>query len=72
MKQLANIVKTNVAVCKSVGAPFICQLTRIYMDLLNVYKVTSGNISSVVAQHGEQVVSQPLIRLVSNVTTPHQ
>lgn len=40
VKQLANILKTNNAACKSVGQPFLQQLTRIYMDMLNVYKVS--------------------------------
>ena len=53
MKQLGNILKTNVATCKSVGHPFVSQLGRIYLDVVNVYKVLSENISSAVAQHGK-------------------
>ena len=53
VKQLMNILKTNVSACRSVGHPFVVQLGRIYLDMVNVYKVLSENISSAVAQHGE-------------------
>ena len=39
VKQLANILKTNVRSCTAVGHPFVIQLGRIYLDMLNVYKV---------------------------------
>eukprot|EP00794_Sanderia_malayensis_P020030 gene20030-21993_t len=67
VKQLANILKTNVSACKSVGHLFINQLGRIYLDMVNVYKVLSENISSAVAQHGEGVTKQPLIRAMRGV-----
>ena len=52
VKQLMNILKTNVSACRSIGHPFVVQLGRIYLDMVNVYKVLSENISSAVAQHG--------------------
>ncbi|XP_065056951.1 exportin-1-like [Rhopilema esculentum] len=67
VKQLGNILKTNVATCKSVGHPFVNQLGRIYLDVVNVYKVLSENISSAVSQHGESVTKQPLIRAMRGV-----
>ena len=42
VKQLANILKTNVRSCTAVGHPFVIQLGRIYLDMLNVYKVWLG------------------------------
>ncbi len=41
VKQLGSILKTNVRACKALGHPFVAQLGRIYLDMLNVYKVTS-------------------------------
>lgn len=38
------------------------QLGRIYLDMLNVYKVMSGNITSAIAANGEGVTQQPLIK----------
>ena len=39
VKQLANILKTNVRACTALGHPYVHQLGRIYLDMLNVYKV---------------------------------
>ena len=39
VKQLGSILKTNVRACKALGHPFVSQLGRIYLDMLNVYKV---------------------------------
>lgn len=30
VKNVANILKTNVSACKSIGGPFICQVNHIY------------------------------------------
>ena len=46
VKQLGSILKTNVRACKALGHPFVMQLGRIYLDMLNVYKVMSENIST--------------------------
>lgn len=62
VKQLMNILKTNVAACRSVGHHFVIQLGRIYLDMVNVYKVLSENISSAVSQHGEFLI--PLLFVV--------
>ncbi len=62
VKNVANILKTNVAACRSIQSPFIVQLSKIYLDMLNVYKVTSENISGAVAQHGEQVLKQLIVK----------
>jgi exportin-1 len=52
VKQLANIMKTNVAACSSIGGPFIVQVARIYMDMLSLYKATSELISRAVVEGG--------------------
>ena len=38
IKNLQNILQTNVSVCSSLGQPFIMQMTLIYQDMLNVYR----------------------------------
>lgn len=47
--------------------PLLLQLGRIYLDMLNVYKVMSENISSAIATNGESVTKQPLIRSMRTV-----
>uniref|UniRef100_A0AAX7UJE3 Exportin-1 n=1 Tax=Astatotilapia calliptera TaxID=8154 RepID=A0AAX7UJE3_ASTCA len=67
VRQLGSILKTNVRACKAVGHPFVVQLGRIYLDMLNVYKCLSENISSAVQSNGEMVTKQPLIRSMRTV-----
>lgn len=62
VKQLASILKTNVKACKALGHPYVIQLGRIYLDMLNVYKVMSENISAAIALNGESVMEQSLIK----------
>ena len=62
VKQLGSILKTNVRACKALGHPFVVQLGRIYLDMLNVYKVMSENISTATSLNGESVTRQPLIK----------
>ncbi|XP_065173281.1 exportin-1 [Atheta coriaria] len=62
VKQLASILKTNVRACKALNHPYVVQLGRIYLDMLNVYKVMSENITQAIAIHGEAVTRQPLIK----------
>ncbi|PNF37319.1 Exportin-1 [Cryptotermes secundus] len=62
VKQLASILKTNVRACKALGHPYVLQLGRIYLDMLNVYKVMSENIIAAIAVNGEGVMKQPLIK----------
>jgi len=67
VKQLGNILKTNVRACKALGHPYVVQLGRIYLDMLNVYKVMSENVSSAIATNGETVTKQPLIKSMRTV-----
>jgi len=62
VKQLGSILKTNVRACKALGHPYVLQLGRIYLDMLNVYKVMSENITTAITHNGEAVTKQPLIK----------
>jgi len=53
-----------VASCKSIGAPFYTQLKRIQPDMLNVYQIISSNLSKAITENGEQVLKQPLVKLM--------
>ncbi|KAF5404817.1 hypothetical protein EG68_04731 [Paragonimus skrjabini miyazakii] len=67
VKQLCNILKTNHSACKSLGHSYLVQLGRIYLDMLNLYKIMSQNISQAVAANGEQVTKQPVIKNMRSV-----
>ena len=67
VKQLGNILKTNVRACKALGHPYVVQLGQMYLDMLNVYKVMSENVSGAIATNGENVTKQPLIKSMRTV-----
>uniref|UniRef100_A0A6G1SHJ7 Exportin-1 n=1 Tax=Aceria tosichella TaxID=561515 RepID=A0A6G1SHJ7_9ACAR len=67
VKQLANILKTNIRACKSLGHSYFVQLKFIFMDMLQVYRVISINITTAISQNGESITNQPLIRSMRTV-----
>ena len=38
IKNVQNILQTNVSVCTSLGHGFLSQMSRIYTDMLNFYR----------------------------------
>lgn len=62
VKQLGSILRTNVRACKALGHSFVLQLGRIYLDMLNVYKIMSDNIIQAITVNGIAVNNQPLIK----------
>lgn len=38
VRNIQNILQTNVSVCSSLGQPFVSQMSHIYVDTLNVYR----------------------------------
>ena len=62
IKQLCSILKTNVRACKALGHCYVAQLARIYLDMMNVFKVTTQNINQAITENGEIVIKQPLVK----------
>lgn len=67
VRQLANILKTNIRACKSLGHAYVVQLRVIFLDMLEVYKVISLNIKVAFSANGEANVNHPLIRSMRTV-----
>eukprot|EP01114_Cavostelium_apophysatum_P018091 TRINITY_DN5522_c0_g1_i1.p1 TRINITY_DN5522_c0_g1~~TRINITY_DN5522_c0_g1_i1.p1 ORF type:complete len:1069 (+),score=345.41 TRINITY_DN5522_c0_g1_i1:320-3526(+) len=67
IKNIANILKVNVRACLSLGHYYISQLSRIYLDMLNVYKAYSEMISGAVAANGVMAARTSLIRTMRTV-----
>jgi exportin-1 len=67
VKQLANILKTNIRACKSLGHSYVVQLNAIFMDMLQIYRVMSLNITAAISTNGESITNQPLIRSMRTV-----
>ncbi|CCA66905.1 probable CRM1-nuclear export factor, exportin [Serendipita indica DSM 11827] len=62
VKVLNNIIKTNVAACVSIGTFFIPQISRNFVDMLELYKAVSSIISTSVATEGLIATKTPKIR----------
>lgn len=62
VKIIANIIKTNVAVCVSMGADFHSQLGHIYYNMLQLYRAVSSMISAQVANDGLIATKTPKVR----------
>ena len=52
IKILANVLKTNVSACTSIGTFYIPQLGRVFLDMLGLYKAVSGIVSETVEKEG--------------------
>ncbi|KFH42372.1 Exportin-like protein [Hapsidospora chrysogenum ATCC 11550] len=62
IKVIGNIMKTNVSACSSIGPYFYPQIGRIYHDMLEMYRATSGLISEAVARDGNMAPKMPKVR----------
>lgn len=74
MQQMFGLLLLCVYVCvqwdvhNTVIYPFRWQqLSRIYMDMLNIYKLMSQNINQEATDSGEQATKQPLIKGMRSV-----
>ncbi|CEP63140.1 exportin CRM1 LALA0_S07e03290g [Lachancea lanzarotensis] len=62
VKIIANILKTNVAVCSTMGAEFHPQLGHIYYNMLQLYRAVSSMISAQVSAEGLIATKTPKVR----------
>ena len=56
VKQIGNVLKTNVAACVAIGPYFLPQLGKLWVDMLGLYGAASNNVSEAVAQQGTQTM----------------
>lgn len=57
IRKIAHLIKTNTAACQRIGHYFIGQIETIYLEMLNVYRVYSEDISLGVQQQGPRYLS---------------
>ncbi|TEB36228.1 hypothetical protein FA13DRAFT_1810834 [Coprinellus micaceus] len=67
IKILANVLKTNVSACTSIGSLYLPQIGRIFLDMLGLYKAVSGIISETIAKEGLIATKTPKIRQLRTV-----
>lgn len=62
VKIIANVIKTNVAVCRAMGPGFYTQLGLMYNDMLLLYRAVSTMISNSVELEGLIATKTPKVR----------
>lgn len=67
LKALSNILKTNTAAATSIGPGFYKQLSRIYMDMLSMYKAVSEIISTAIAQDPKIAPYTPRVKALRSI-----
>ncbi|KIY51027.1 hypothetical protein FISHEDRAFT_64568 [Fistulina hepatica ATCC 64428] len=67
IKILANVLKTNVAACTSIGSFYLPQIGRMFLDMLGLYKAVSGIISETVVKEGPVATKTPKVRQLRTV-----
>lgn len=67
IKSVTSILKTNVRVASAVGPGYIVQLGRIYVEMLQIYKVYSEFISNECATKGVSATAHSIVRNMRTV-----
>ena len=67
IRELTKILKTNAAVCASVGPLYVHQLGIIFLDLLNLYTTYSAQVSQAVATQGQYATRMSNVRAMRGV-----
>lgn len=67
VKDIQHYLQTNVSVCSSLGTPFVFQLNRIFVDMLNVYRMYSELISTTIATGGPHAAKSSAVKAMRSV-----
>ena len=67
VRNVANILQTNVSACTSIGQPFSTQVGLIYTDMLHVYRLYSEFMSKLIAEGGPYASRTSQVKLLRSV-----
>lgn len=67
IKQMITVLKTNNHVASALGPAYIIQLSRIFLEMLHVYKLYSGYISNEITKSGPGVTAHATIKYMRTV-----
>ncbi|CAN1269138.1 Protein EXPORTIN 1A [Linum perenne] len=67
IRTVLNILQTNTSVANSLGTYFLPQITLIFLDMLNVYRMYSELISSSIANGGPYASRTSYVKLLRSV-----
>ncbi|CAI9774234.1 unnamed protein product [Fraxinus pennsylvanica] len=67
IRAVLNILQTNTSAASSLGTYFLSQITLIFLDMLNVYRMYSELISTSIAQGGPYASRTSVVKLLRSV-----
>ncbi|GER46774.1 exportin-1 [Striga asiatica] len=67
IRAVLNILQTNTSVASSLGTYFLPQISLIFLDMLNVYRMYSELISTSIAQGGPYASRSSIVKLLRSV-----
>ncbi|CAA2968069.1 EXPORTIN 1A [Olea europaea subsp. europaea] len=67
IRAVLNILQTNTSAATSLGTYFLSQITLIFLDMLNVYRMYSELISTSIAQGGPYASRTSVVKLLRSV-----
>ncbi|KAJ7564270.1 hypothetical protein O6H91_02G010300 [Diphasiastrum complanatum] len=67
VRAVLNILQTNTSVASALGQPFLSQISLIYLDMLNVYRMYSELISTSIAEGGPFASRTSYVKLLRSV-----
>ncbi|KAK2425786.1 Exportin-1 [Trifolium repens] len=67
IRTVLNILQTNTSVASSLGTYFLPQITSIFLDMLNVYRMYSELISKSIAEGGPYASRTSYVKLLRSV-----
>ncbi|XP_019199745.1 PREDICTED: protein EXPORTIN 1A isoform X2 [Ipomoea nil] len=67
IRGVLNILQTNTSAASSLGTYFLSQITLIFLDMLNVYRMYSELISTSIAQGGPFASRTSVVKLLRSV-----
>ncbi|XP_039067576.1 protein EXPORTIN 1A-like [Hibiscus syriacus] len=67
IRTVLNILQTNTSVAKSLGTYFLSQISLIFLDMLNVYRMYSELISSSITEGGPFASKTSYVKLLRSV-----
>jgi exportin-1 len=67
LKDMQRVLRTNVATCRATGHSFVRQLSRLYLDMINVYTILSGFIKNAISTNGDGVAQTTTIKAMRSV-----
>ncbi|PKI39484.1 hypothetical protein CRG98_040160 [Punica granatum] len=67
IRSVLNILQTNTSVASSLGTYFLSQISLIFLDMLNVYRMYSELISTTIAGGGQFISKSSFVKLLRSV-----